>query len=54
MKNLKSVNHIGYAVKERADPIQHYINAGWTMSDIFEEEIQNTKIVFLTKEGFPK
>lgn len=53
MKNLKSINHIGYAVKEIPPPAQHYIDAGWTMSEIFEERVQNTKIAFLKKEGFP-
>lgn len=53
MKHLKSLNHIGYAVKEIATPLKHYLDAGWTASDVYEETVQNTKIVFLTKAGFP-
>jgi len=53
MKNLKSVSHIGYAVKDIWQTANHYIDVGWRMSKIFEEKIQNTKIAFLEKEGFP-
>lgn len=52
MKNLLSIDHIGYAVQDIMTTAQHYIDAGWTMSEIFEEKVQNTKITFLQKEGF--
>ena len=54
MKHLKSVNHIGYAVRDIQKTAQFYIDAGWQFSEIFEEEVQHAKIAFLTKEGFPK
>lgn len=53
MKHLTSIDHVGYAVKDIMLTAQHYISAGWTVSEIFEENIQNTKIVFLKKDGFP-
>lgn len=52
MINLKSIDHIGYAVNDIAETANYYINAGWTMSEIFEEKVQNTRIAFLKKEGF--
>lgn len=54
MKHLKSVNHIGYAVRDIQKTAQSYLAAGWSLSDVYEEEIQHTKIAFLTKTGFPK
>lgn len=54
MKHLKSVNHIGYAVRDIPKTAQYYLDAGWQLSEIFEEEVQQAKIAFLTKEGFPK
>lgn len=51
MKNLLSIDHIGYAVRDIMTTAQHYLDAGWTMSEIFEEKVQNTKIAFLYKEG---
>ena len=53
MKHLKSVNHIGYAVRDIQKTAQSFLNAGWHLSDIIEEEVQHAKIAFLTKEGFP-
>ena len=53
MKSLLSVNHIGYAVKSIEDSVKCYVDAGWSLSEIFEEKRQNTKIAFLTKTGFP-
>lgn len=54
MKHLKSVNHIGYAVRDIKKTAQFYLDAGWQLSEIYEEEIQHAKIAFLTKDGFPK
>jgi methylmalonyl-CoA/ethylmalonyl-CoA epimerase len=53
MKHLISINHIGYAVCDINKTAQLYLNAGWSLSTIYEEEVQRTKIAFLTKEGFP-
>lgn len=53
MKSLKSVNHIGYAVKNIPAVAHYYLEAGWVMSEIYEEHVQNTKIAFLKKDGFP-
>ena len=53
MKHLTSINHIGYAVKSIEETARLYVDAGWTLSEIFDEKIQNTKIAFLTKEGLP-
>ena len=53
MKHLKSINHIGYAVKDIQKSASVYIEGGWSLSPIFNEEVQGTRIAFLTKEGFP-
>lgn len=53
MKHLKTISHIGYAVKDIRQTAFHYVEAGWVLSDIYEEKVQNTKIAFLNKEGFP-
>lgn len=53
MKHLKSINHIGYAVKDIHKSARVYIEGGWVLSSIFNEEVQGTKIAFLTKDGFP-
>lgn len=52
MKKLKSVNHIGYAVKDIQQTAKLYVDAGWELSEVFEEKVQNTKIAFLKKKGF--
>lgn len=54
MKHLKSINHIGYAVQDIQKTAQYYLDAGWQLSIFFEEEIQQSKIAFLTKEGYQK
>lgn len=54
MKHLKSVNHIGYAVRDIQKTAQYYLDAGWQISEIYEEEVQQARIAFLTKKGFPK
>ncbi len=53
MKHLLRVNHVGYAVRDINKTAQYYLDAGWMMSEIFEEEVQHTRIAFLTKDGFP-
>lgn len=52
MKHLQTIDHIGYAVRDIMTTAQHYLDAGWTMSDIFEERVQNARIAFLYREGF--
>lgn len=52
MKKLKSINHIGYAVKDIQQTAKLYVDAGWELSEVFEEKVQNTKIAFLKKKGF--
>lgn len=53
MRCLKEIDHIGYAVHDIQKTAQYYINGGWSLSDIYEEIIQNTKIAFLTRQGTP-
>lgn len=53
MHHLKSLNHIGYAVRDIEKTAALYTGAGWQLSQVFYEEVQGTKIAFLTKEGFP-
>lgn len=53
MLSCFSFHHIGYAVQDINTTGEYYINAGWTMSEIQIDSIQNTKIAFLRKEGFP-
>lgn len=53
MKHLKSINHIGYAVRNISKSAIIYTSAGWNLSPIYDEEVQGTKIAFLSKEGFP-
>lgn len=53
MRHLVKLDHIGYAVKDINETAQIYISGGWELSDICEEKVQNAKIAFLTKEGFP-
>lgn len=53
MKHLLRANHVGYAVRDINKTAQYYLDAGWKMSEIFEEEVQHTRIAFLTKDGFP-
>lgn len=46
-------HHIGYAVKDIMETAQSYIKAGWKISEIFDDTIQNTKIAFLERDQFP-
>jgi methylmalonyl-CoA/ethylmalonyl-CoA epimerase len=52
LSNLK-FHHIGYAVSDIFATAEYYINAGWKMTDIQTDEIQNTKIAFLSKNEMP-
>lgn len=54
MKHLLKVDHIGYAVNSIEETSKHYVQAGWDMSEIYEEDVQHVRIAFLMKEGFPK
>ena len=51
MKHLNEIDHIGYAVRDIEKTAKLYIAGGWTMSEIFEEKVQNTRIAFLSKPG---
>ena len=51
MKHLLNMDHIGYAVRNIQETAAPYVAAGWTLSEIFEENVQHTKIAFLKKEG---
>lgn len=53
MKHLLRINHVGYAVRDINKTAQYYLDSGWQLSEIFEEEVQHTRIAFLTKDGFP-
>lgn len=46
-------HHIGYAVKDIAITAAFYTKAGWMLSDIYTDRIQNTFIAFLSRDGFP-
>jgi methylmalonyl-CoA/ethylmalonyl-CoA epimerase len=52
LEHLK-FHHIGYAVNDILKTAEYYVRAGWALSEILLDEIQNTQIAFLTKEGFP-
>jgi methylmalonyl-CoA/ethylmalonyl-CoA epimerase len=45
------MDHIGYAVRDIETSAAIYTAAGWTLSPIYEEEVQRAKIAFLRKEG---
>lgn len=51
MKHLLKMDHIGYAVKDIEKSAALYVAAGWTLSEIYNEEVQHAKIAFLTKPG---
>ena len=51
MKHLLNMDHIGYAVRDIQETAAPYVAAGWTLSEIFEENVQHTKIAFLKKDG---
>lgn len=51
MKHLLNMDHIGYAVRDIQETAAPYVAAGWTLSEIFEENVQHAKIAFLMKDG---
>lgn len=51
MKHLNEISHIGYAVHDIEKTAKLYVAGGWTMSEIYEEKVQNTRIAFLYKPG---
>ena len=51
MKHLKAIDHIGYAVHDIVATARYYVAAGWQLSEIYEERVQNARIAFLYKEG---
>jgi methylmalonyl-CoA/ethylmalonyl-CoA epimerase len=46
-------HHIGYAVKDILTTAGYYTGAGWQMSEIYCDKIQNSQIAFLSKNTFP-
>lgn len=52
---LKEFNfhHIGYAVNSIEKTSIYYTEEGWTLSEIYSDTIQNTRIAFLSKVFFP-
>ena len=46
-------HHIGYAVRDIVATAEFYTYAGWVLSDIVVDPIQNTQIAFLKRDGFP-
>lgn len=54
MKHFLHLDHIGYAVNDIQKTATHYVNAGWELSEVYDEPSQNARIAFLTKKGFPK
>ena len=51
MKHLLNMDHIGYAVRDIQETAAPYLAAGWELSEVYNEEVQHTKIAFLRKEG---
>lgn len=51
MKHLESIDHIGYAVRDIQETAALYVAAGWTLSEVYNEEVQHARIAFLRKEG---
>jgi methylmalonyl-CoA/ethylmalonyl-CoA epimerase len=47
-------HHIGYVTDSIINTSALYIEAGYHMSPIIEDKIQQVSICFLTKEDFPK
>ena len=50
MNLFKRMDHIGYAVEDIEITAAPYINAGWTLSPIYEETGQRSRIAFLTRD----
>jgi len=47
-------HHIGYAVKDITKTAAHYVEAGYVLSNVIYDPVQQTNIAFLTKSGCPK
>jgi methylmalonyl-CoA/ethylmalonyl-CoA epimerase len=47
-------HHIGYAVHDIAATAEYYVKAGWKLSDVQIDSLQNAKIAFLSKDGLPQ
>ena len=54
MNHLLSLDHIGYAVSDIEQTARHYVDAGWHLSEVYDEVSQNARIAFLSRDGFPK
>lgn len=51
MRHLNEIDHIGYAVRDIEKTAAYYLEGGWTISEIYEENVQHTRIAFLKKAG---
>ena len=47
------LHHIGYAVRDILTTAGYYTGAGWVMSEIYCDKIQNAQIAILSKAAFP-
>jgi methylmalonyl-CoA/ethylmalonyl-CoA epimerase len=52
LQNLQ-FHHIGYAVRDILTTAGYYTGAGWEISEIYYDKIQNTHIAFLSKNMCP-
>ena len=43
------MDHIGYAVRDIQETAAPYVAAGWHLSEVYDEQVQQAKIAFLTK-----
>ena len=53
MLNSFNFHHIGYAVNNIEATAEYYTQAGWLLSDVQIDKVQNTKIAFLSKSDMP-
>lgn len=49
MNCIAEIDHIGYAVRDILTTASFYMKSGWSMSEIYEEKVQNARIAFLKK-----
>jgi len=46
-------HHVGVAVNSIEETAKCYVNMGYSLSETFEDPIQNVRIAFLKREGSP-
>lgn len=52
LKNCR-FHHLGYAVRDIMETAECYTKAGWELSEVVNDTIQNTQIAFLKRDQFP-